>query len=764
MLVVLTASAALADERPNGRHIYEQRCAACHGDHGEGSREHFPQPLAGDRSAEQLARYIGESMPPDMPGTCRDEDAKLVATYIYDAFYSRQAQAGQRGPQIEMARLTARQHASVLADLMVTFFGPPAAATQTGLRGQYATINADGDGKQVFERIDPQVRFDFGTSSPNPEKIDPAEFAISWSGSVGAPASGEYEFIVRSPNSFKLFVNDRKTPLIDAWIKSGEQTEYRGVVRLLAGRRYLLQLYFTKAGQGGKKPEQLRAKIAPAAISLAWKPPGRAEEIVPAGRLSPQDVRETLLLETPFPPDDRSTGFERGTSVSPEWDRAATAAALEAAGYVRERLGDFCGVVEPDRQHEPALREFCHRFAERAFRRPLAPELRALFVDRQFERASDPGLALERVILMTLKSPRFLYVDLAGPAADGYDVAARLAFTLWDSLPDDALLAAAAAGQLTTREQVAAQAHRMTVDARCTAKLREFLLGWLKIDQVQDLRKDTASFPLFNAAVAADLRMSLELSLEDVLTDERADFRGLLLSDELYMNGRLAALYGADLPGDAPFRKVKLDPGERVGLLSHPYLLAVFAGQNESSPIRRGVLVARGMLGRVLRPPPDAVTPSPASLHPDLTTRERTTLQTADQACQSCHALINPLGYPLERFDALGRLRTTDNGRAIDATGSYVSRGGDAMKFDGPRELATFLAGSAETHQAFVEKLFYYAVKQPVRAFGNDALPTLRGRFTATDFNMRRLLAEIATLAAFDRPTHVPSPSSGTGN
>ena len=134
-------------------------------------------------------------------------------------------------------------------------------------------------------------------------------------------------------------------------------------------------------------------------------------------------------------------------------------------------------------------------------------------------------------------------------------MASRLSFTLWDSLPDDVLLAAAAAGQLRTRDKSRLQARRMTSDTRFDGKLREFFLQWLKIDQQRDLRKDAAQFPEFNAAVAADLRTSLELFLEDVLGDERADFRKLLLADYLFLNGRLAPLYGCRYTGRGPVSK-----------------------------------------------------------------------------------------------------------------------------------------------------------------------------------------------------------------
>ena len=118
-------------------------------------------------------------------------------------------------------------------------------------------------------------------------------------------------------------------------------------------------------------------------------------------------------------------------------------------------------------------------------------------------------------------------------------------------------------------------------------------------------------------------------------------------------------------------------------MLTHPYLLAAFAHTTATSPIHRGVLLARGVLGLTLHPPPEAFTPLPESLHPDFTTRERVALQTKGESCQSCHGVINPLGFTLEHFDAVGRYRDQDNGKPIDATGAYKTRGGETVKFDG---------------------------------------------------------------------------------
>jgi hypothetical protein len=331
---------------------------------------------------------------------------------------------------------------------------------------------------------------------------------------------------------------------------------------------------------------------------------------------------------------------------------------------------------------------------------------------------------------------------------NSYSVASRLSFGMWDSLPDGELLAAAEENRLKTREQIAEQAERMVNDPRTRSKIREFLLQWLKVDQPPEIAKDKERFPDFTPEAAADLRTSLELFLDDVVWSEESDFRELLTANWAYLNGRLAQLYRPDLPLDAPFVKMAFDQSERTGVLTHPYLMAGFAYTASSSPIHRGVFIARSVLGRSLRPPPMAVSPLPVELHKDLTTRERITLQTKPEACQSCHAMINPLGFTLENYDAVGRFRTEDAGKPIDASGGYRTRSGDLVKFHGVRELANFLVDSEETRSTFVEQLFHYMIKQPIRAYGPEALPNLRDAFSKNECNIRRVAVEIVTKAA----------------
>jgi Protein of unknown function (DUF1592)/Protein of unknown function (DUF1588)/PA14 domain/Protein of unknown function (DUF1595)/Cytochrome C oxidase, cbb3-type, subunit III len=765
-LAALPLPASFAgDPARTGEQIFTQQCASCHGAAGEGTDDHYPLPLVGQRSVASLARLIAKTMPEDAPGDCVGEDADRVAAYIYDAFYSKAAQVRNnfKPPRIELARLTVRQYRNAVTDLVGSFRPPAQWGAERGLTADYSSRGRrrrDSGAGNSLKRVDSEVRFDFGTSSPIPEqnalkdiaqryqkllvlsvplstfRSFSQEFRVSWQGSVFAPETGEYEFLVKTENATRLLVNDKARPLIDALVKSGDDTEYRGSVYLLGGRAYPLQV------------ELVRAKEKTSAIALQWKLPRRAFEVIPQRNLSPSSLPESFVLKATFPPDDRTAGYERGTSVSKAWDQATADAAIEVASYVLANLKELTGAAEGAADREAKIREFSRRFAERAFRRPLNDEQKAFFIDRRLKEARNLETGVKQVMLLVLMSPRFLYREIGRAHPDGYDVASRLSFGLWDSLPDQQLLEAATSGQLATREQVARQAERMIADLRAQSKLRSFLLQWLKVDQAAEIVKDPKQFPAFTEAVVADLRTSLDLFLDDVIGSERADFRELLGADYVYLNGRLARLYGADLSSDASFQKVYLERDKRAGVLSHPYLMSSFAYTATSSPIHRGVFLARNVLGRVLRPPPEAVAPLAADLHPDLTTRQRVTLQTKPESCQSCHGMINPLGFTLERFDALGRYRTEEKKKPIDAAGYYETRAGELVKFDGARALAAFLTDSEEAHTAFVQQMFHYLVKQPVRAFGGKELPDLTRFFATHQFNIRKLMVEIMATSA----------------
>jgi len=288
----------------------------------------------------------------------------------------------------------------------------------------------------------------------------------------------------------------------------------------------------------------------------------------------------------------------------------------------------------------------------------------------------------------------------------------------------------------------------MLGDPRARAKVQYFLRHWLQMDRVENLSKDDKLYPGFTAEIIADLRTSLDVFLEDAVWNGSSDYRQLLLADYLYVNDRLAKFYGVETNAADDFVKVAFDPQQRSGVVTHPYLLAAFSYQKSSSPIHRGVFLTRNIVGRALKPPPMAMTFKDADFAPNLTMREKVAQLTRSQACQTCHSVINPLGFSLEQYDAVGRFRTSEGDRPIDAVSNYTTNDGETIRLTGARDLAQFAAGSEQAQNAFIEQLFNQIVKQPMLAYGPKVLNHLRQSFIDSGFNVKKLLVDIATVSA----------------
>ena len=738
-VLLLTKSTGLAKPELSGEQIYSRLCAKCHGDQGEGVANEHDEPLVGDWSIEKLTRVIIRTMPDDEPKQCVGNNANRVARYIYDTFYSPDAQVRNKPPRIELARLTNRQYLHSVADLIGSFTGQSEFGQVGGLKAGYYNSRNHSRNKHSIERTDATVDFQYGGGTPAPDNKEykAEEFSMRWSGSVFAEETGDHEFIVTSENGVRLWVNNMDLKLIEGWVSSGELRELNGTIRLIGGRAYPLRLDFFKY------------KSRSASVKLEWHPPHRARQVIPARSLSPASTRSTFVMRQPFPPDDSSAGYERGSAVSKQWDEAATFAAIEAANWVAEHLDPLAGTSATDKDRLAKTRAFSHQFAKRAFRRPLDAEQQRFFIDSRFARRKPVTDSVKEVVLLTLKSPRFLYPDLG--QADDYSVATRLALGLWDSMPDDELLRAAAAGRLNTPDEARQQALRMLRDSRSRAKLRDTFHHWLGIDHAEEIAKDTEQYPNYDKSLEADLRTSLNIFLDNIVwRTAGADFRKLLNSRHLPFNERLARFYGAQrVKHHGEFGPSFFDH-ERAGLLTHPYLLALYSYHNATSPIHRGVFITRHVLGRSLKPPPEAVVFKDEAFAPDMTMREKVTQLTKADACMTCHGIINPLGFALEQFDGIGRLRETEKGRPINTISDYLSADGSAVRLTSAGDLARHATESPSAQNGFIEMLFNQVAKQPVRAYGSGVLNRLRGDFAASGFNVQFLLAETAVINALN--------------
>ena len=747
---VLCHAFSRADDSPQlqrGAEIFAEQCSACHGDRGEGTVD-VPAQLFGDRPTIELADVISRTMPDGSPEDCTSEEAQAVAEWMQQAFYSPEAQARLNPPRIQLSRLTVSQYRNAVADLVASFHWSARPNAQHGLEAEYYSNRRFRGNHKVIERLDARVSFDFGAGSPDGEKIDEEQFSARWTGSLIVHETGTYDFKVRSENGVRLHVNDTRDPLINAWVKSGDDDEFTGSRYLLGGRIYPVTLEWFKFNEES------------ASVELLWTPPHGVEEVIPPHCLTPQASPPILVVESPFPPDDRSDGYERGTSVSAEWDDATTWAGIEVADKIVEWLPTLAKPKKKDATEE-ALREFAVEFVERAFRRPLDDDAKQVYVNAHFDELGVNEDAIRRIVLLTLKSPRFLFRDIAH-AEDQLTIAERLAFTLTDSIPDKQLLDQAVRGNLRTEQQVRQQAARLVRDYRAQGHLRNFLSKWLNLQHLYDLSRDQEKFPEFSPQLVQDLRASMGLLLEDVVSSDTPRLQQFLLSEKTWLNHRLGQFYGVDVPDDGQFHHVEFETNVRRGVLTHPYLMTGLAYPSTSSPIHRGVMVSRSILGRAIKPPPVAVAPTAPDLAPDLTTRERVELQTSPEVCANCHNTINSLGFTLEHFDAVGRYRTEEKAKSIDASGGFLTRDGEFVEFNGARALVDFVAESKETHRSFVRQLFHHMVQQPILAYGPETLTELTAEFESSGLNIHHLMVEIACRDALRQTSSAPQKVAST--
>lgn len=738
-------SSVTADAR-TGAEIYAAQCASCHGPSGEGVAGLYDGFLHGNLSTAALARVISDTMPKGAPQACTGDVAARVAAYMQGAFYSPEAYARVRPPRIDLARLTIAQFENSVADLVGGFRA--AAPAQEGPRGLSAEVFDGRDfrrERRKAERTDPGIAFDFGTNAPPGSGAGSTEFSIRWRGSVLAADSGDHAFRLRTGNGARLWVNGEAKPAIDAWVSSGgEVQEHKATVRLLAGRAHPIRVDFFKF------------KDRTASVVLEWKPPHGAWAPVPADALRTVSAPEVTVAATPFPPDDGSLGYERGTGISKAWDDAVTRAAVEIATHVAVQADALAGTRANAPDRAAKLRTFCGRFAARAFRRPLGEAETTAIVDGTFDGAPDPETAVKRAVIRVIKSPWFLYPELSLARDPGRRTASRLALALWDSLPDDALLRAADAGQLADRGQAAAQAQRMLADPRARAKLRAFFHHWLETGRAADATKDATAFPGFDAAVLADMRTSLDLFLDHVLWSEASDYRELLGSRRLFVNDRLARFLALPPPPGPGFVLVDAADGDRAGVLTHPLLMTALAYHKSTSPIHRGVFLTRNVMGRTLKPPPEAIEFKDDRFDPTLTMRQKVEQLTKPAACQGCHTVINPLGFSLEAFDGVGRFRRSEGNKPVDTAADYPAPDGGTVRFTNARDVAAHAVGSPDAQRGFVQHLFHHLVQQPAGAYGPGTLESLRGAFVGSGFRIRGLAAEIAVTAAL----HEPAPAA----
>jgi hypothetical protein len=420
-----------------------------------------------------------------------------------------------------------------------------------------------------------------------------------------------------------------------------------------------------------------------------------------------------------------------------------------------------CAAPAPDAE-AGCIGTFIETFGLRAFRRPLDPgERDRLLALYQQLRGPEVGAsyveAVHDLVLAFLQAPEFLYRwELDGPPIqDGelvrfgpYEIASRLSYFLWATMPDDQLFAAARSGGLQRPEQIAAQAERMLKDERARAGLRDFHLQWLGIYGVDELEKDE-SFTTYSPEVARAMLAESAAFLDANLFDPQASgkLETLLTSSSSFVNGPLARHYGAAGVTGEGFAKVELNPMQRAGILTHGAYLARHAKEAESFPIARGVHVLRQILCQDIPEPNVELPPAPEQMA-GVTTRKLYEDFTSAGACQVCHGRINGVGFAFENYDAVGAYRDREEGQPIDASGTLELPSGK-ISFRNGIELVKQLASTPEVRDCAARNWMRFLLRRDERPEEAGSLRAAQEAFSASSHDVRSLLIGLTRTRAF---------------
>ena len=459
-----------------------------------------------------------------------------------------------------------------------------------------------------------------------------------------------------------------------------------------------------------------------------------------------------------FAPDDSSAGLEIGLNVSPllveQYHDAARTLAADA-------VVNLDALISCESQPDSTCADrFIEDFGLRAFRRPLSSEERQQY--RQlYDAGAEPydfATGIEMVVHAMLTAPQFLYLLEEAPEGTspgeivpvtGYSMANRLSYFLWNTMPDDALFAAAGAGELDTPEGILEHAQRMLDDPRARPGLENFYRQWLHLDGLGSIEKDTSVYPGFSPEVATDLRASVGQFVEHVVFDQAGTIETLFTDGALFFNGRLSGLYDDGSVSGNELQRVGGDAAERAGLLTQPGLMALLGKGNQSDPIHRGVFVRTELLCQPLPPPPPDLVVSAPDPAPGISTRERFAEHTENEACQGCHALIDPIGFGLENYDGIGRYRAEDEGMPVDASGELLGTEDIDGPFSGAIELSRRLSSSDSARECVATKLFRYSVTRTELDVESCQLERLYEVAADNDWNVKSLLSELTQLNSF---------------
>ena len=434
--------------------------------------------------------------------------------------------------------------------------------------------------------------------------------------------------------------------------------------------------------------------------------------------------------------------------------------AASGPGTTPSRTRIFTCVPRQASEETACAREILSTIAYRAYRQPASTEHLSVLMDFYAQGYQKGGFdkGVETGLQRILSSPQFVFRferDPADTAEGAYaisdsELASRLAFFLWSTIPDDELLELASRNRLSRPAVLEQQVRRMLADPKATALTENFAGQWLYLRNLAIKDASTLEFPDFDDNLRNSFRRETELLFEHVMRDDSSVLE-LLTADYTFVDERLAKHYG--IPGvyGSEFRKVAVADPRRQGLLGHGSILLVTSNPNRTSPVNRGVWVLKNILGAVVPAPPPVNIPPLEEAAGDvdfdsLSVRELMELHRSKPFCEGCHKIMDPIGLAMENFDVVGRWRTVDNGTPIDTAGQLV----DGTHIDGPVELrAALLKYEEQIVRNVAEKLLIYAVGRGTEYYDQPVVRQIVRNAAAEDYRFSSLVLGVVMSEPF---------------
>ncbi len=549
----------------------------------------------------------------------------------------------------------------------------------------------------------------------------------------------------------------------------GARRDKTGVAMFSPGEAFG-EMTFPRDGEYLLRVRAFAQQAGPEPARIALRVPGASDQVVDVTAVakSPEiyEVRARVaagrrrvaaaFINDYYKPDDPDP-TQRDRNLFVQWIEVAGPVDVRPVGeFQRELLGD-----DSKRPRDRAFAiEVARRIANRAYRRPATADEASRLADLVAE-AQKSGASFERgveaALTAALVSPSFLFRVETDPSPGDpnaahdlteFELATRLSYFLWSSMPDRELSSLAAKGALHDPDVLAAQTRRMLRDARASALVTNFAVQWLELRRLDDVAPDPARFPEFDDALRASMRQETEMFVEAVVREGRP-LRDFLDADFTFVDARLAKHYGlAGVKGDR-FERVPLPRGRRGGLVTQASILTLTSNPTRTSPVKRGKFILEEILAEPPPPPPPGVgaLDESAAATKAASLKERLARHRSDPNCASCHTRMDALGFALENFDPVGAWRERDESGPVDAVGTLP----DGRAIDGPAQLRAVLTADDAFARCLAEKLLVYALGRAPTRDDRRALDRLVKSLPGLDATFEDVVLGIVRMDGFRR-------------